>query len=273
MDAETLLQLTPELLAKAIVHRHERLVEELPEQISQRQEELDFAEPLAKQARSKRDDINSMVAKLKSERDSCTAKARQCREEANSQREKLQAEGKLRNPDPKWARAKLDEKILGLENELQTQAGDHKREQKVLREMRDLQAEHDDWVSANIAKVPELKAYHAVQQEMRRLYDQAQKAHTTMLELVEENEQFHTYFIEHEDSRRRAASRLGRSNRTLDTSRSAIDRWNERLSNGFDELLKDAERVKTGGMSTIAIRREEKRKQERLAEKSASEEE
>jgi uncharacterized coiled-coil DUF342 family protein len=268
MDAEALLQLTPELLAKALIHRHERLIEELPEAIKQHQDDLDFAKPQAESARSQRDILNTQVASLKSERNTCTSRAGELRIEAAAQREKLLEEGKLRNPDPKWAREKLDADLKQLEFDLETQAGDHKREYKILRQMRDLQAEHEMWVEKNAAKVPELKEYFNVQQEMRKLYDQAQKAHQTMLELVDENLELHNTFVEKEEKRRIAASRYSHSTRSLDISKAAIDGWNNRLSKGFDDLLTDQNRVAEGGMSSIAIRRNKKRDEE--AAKSAS---
>ena len=262
MDAEALLELTPDLLAKALIHRHERLIEELPEAIKQHQGDFDFAKPQAESARSKRDLLNTKVASLKGERNTCTSRAGELRSAATALREKLQEEGKLRNPDPKWAREKLDAELKQLEFDLETQAGDHKREYKILRQMRDLQAEHEQWVEKNTAKEPDLKEYFVVQQEMRKLYDQAQKAHQTMLEMVDENHELHNTFVDKEDKRRIAASRLSRSTRSLDISKAAIDGWNSRLSKGFDELLVDRVRVSEGGLSSIAIRRQQKRADE-----------
>ena len=262
MDAEALLQLTPELLAKALIHRHERLLEELPEVIIQHQDDLDFAKPQAESARAQRDLLNTQVASLKNERNVCTSRAGELRSEATALREKLQEEGKLRNPDPKWAREKLDAELKQLEFDLETQAGDHKREYKILRQMRDLQAEHELWVEKNAAKVPELMVYFKVQQEIRKLYDQAQKAHQTMLEMVDENHELHNTFVEKEEKRRIAASRFSRSTRSLDISKAAIDGWNNRLSKGFNDLMIDRTRVNDGGMSSIAIRRNKKREEE-----------
>ena len=270
MDAEALLQLTPELLAKALIHRHERLLEELPEAVKQHQDDLDFAKPQAESARNQRDFLNVQVASLKSERNTCTSRAGELRIEAAAQREKLQEEGKLRNPDPKWAREKLDDELKQLEFDLETQAGDHKREYKILRQMRDLQAEHELWVEKNAAKVPELKEYFNVQQEMRKLYDQAQKAHQSMLELADENQELHNTFVEKEEKRRLAASRYSRSTRSLDISKAAIDGWNNRLSKGFDDLLANRDRVIDGGMSSIAIRRNKRRYEEAAKSTSAA---
>ncbi len=135
--------------------------------------------------------------------------------------------------------------------------------------MRDLQAEHEQWVETNASKVPELKEYFELQKEMRKLYDQAQKAHQAMLELVDENDILHESFVNKEDARRSAASRLSRSTRIYDISNSAIDKWNQRLKEGFEELLSDSIRVKEGGLTTISINRQKRREREaELAEQS-----
>ena len=133
-----------------------------------------------------------------------------------------------------------------------------------------MQAEHEQWVESNASKVPELKEYFELQKEMRKLYDQAQKAHQTMLELVDENDILHESFVNKEDLRRSAASRLSRSTRIYDISNSAIDKWNLRLKEGFEELLSDSIRVKEGGITTIAINREKKREREAELAKQSS---
>ena len=252
------------------MHKHERLIEELPSIIDERQKELDTAEPLAKKARVVRDEINAKVSKLKAERNDCTAKAQVQRKLANDLRATLESEGKLKNPDPKWAREKLNEDIIKLENELQTQAGDHKSEQKVLRKIRTLQAEHGEWVAGRVANNPEMKDYGNASQSMRKLYDQADKAHQAMLELVQENEQQHEFFSQHEEARRVANSRLQRTDSALKTSTIAINNWKNRVENGFEDVLIDAQRVKAGGDSTIAIRRKAKLAVEAKAAKEAA---
>ena len=62
----------------------------------------------------------------------------------------------------------------------------------------------------------------------------------------------------HEEARRGANSQLQRTEAALKTSTIAINNWQGCLENGFANLLKDAEKVKAGGNSTIAIRRNAK---------------
>ena len=107
MTPEELLGVTPALLAKSILHRRERLAEVIPEQLDARQEELQAAEPLARAAKEKRDGVNAKVANLKKERSDAQTKARALFKRAGELREKLQASGGIKDPDPKWAKEKL----------------------------------------------------------------------------------------------------------------------------------------------------------------------
>ena len=45
MTPDELVKITPDLLARAILHRRERLAEVIPEQLDARQEELEIAVP------------------------------------------------------------------------------------------------------------------------------------------------------------------------------------------------------------------------------------
>ena len=147
MTPEELLGVTPALLAKSILHRRERLAEVIPEQLDARQEELQAAEPLARAAKEKRDGVNAKVANLKKERSDAQTKARALFKRAGELRDKLQASGGIKDPDPKWAKEKLDSKLQRLEQELETNAGNHKTEQKYIQEMKGLIRQHDEWVA------------------------------------------------------------------------------------------------------------------------------
>jgi hypothetical protein len=60
MRPEELLEMTPALLAKSILHRRERLAETIPEQLDARQDELRAAEPLARSAKVENFAIKSL---------------------------------------------------------------------------------------------------------------------------------------------------------------------------------------------------------------------
>jgi len=254
MQTEDLLAIEPALLARGILHRRERLLEVLPAQIEQRKQDLDQVEPVAKDARNKRDEINAKVASLKAERDTAQISAKELYKNSNELFEELVESGKIQqNPDPRWAKEKLSEQISKLESELETSAGDHKTEERYLRQMKELVKEHQQWVADRMEKNAEFNQMHQMKKDASAKLDTAQKAHEAMITLVEESGQLHSTFSENEELRRNAASRLSRAEAALKASIAAADFWKNHLENGFDDLLADANRVASGGDSTKAI--------------------
>lgn len=274
MDANDLLAVSPKLLAQAILHRRERLAEIIPDDLEVRKEELIDAEPKAKSAREERDKINSKVANLKNERNSAQKEARELFERANEIRERLIAEGGMKNPDPKWAKDKLSAKLQSLENQLETSAGTHKTEEKFINEMKNLIKEHEEWVEERTASQPLVKEMKDARAKARKLLDSAQKAHDAMVELAQSNEEMHESFMKWENARTRAESRTMRLNNALNSSQDALEFWKSRVEgDNFDDLLEDATRVRNGGQSSKAIARSRKLERESRENNARSEEE
>ncbi len=274
MDANDLLAVSPKLLAQAILHRRERLSEIIPEDLEERREELIDAEPKAKSAREERDKINTKVANLKHERNTAKKEARELFERANEIREQLIAEGGMKNPDPKWAKDKLSAKLQSLENQLETSAGTHKTEEKLINEMKNLIKEHEDWVEERTASQPLVKEMKDARSKARKLLDSAQKAHDAMVELAQSNEEMHESFMKWENARTRAESRTARLNNALISSQDALEFWKERVdADNFNDLLTDAIRVRNGGQSSKAIARNRKLEKESQQKQTARGEE
>ncbi len=274
MDANDLLAVSPKLLAQAILHRRERLAEIIPEDLENRKEELQNAEPKAKSAREERDKLNAKVANLKSERNTAQREARELFERANEIREQLILEGGIKNPEPKWAKDKLSAKLESIENQLETSAGNHKTEEKFINEMKALIREHEEWVEDRTSSQPLVKEMKDARGKARKLLDSAQKAHDAMVELVESNEDKHESFMKWEDARARAKSRTSRLENALNSSHEALLFWKDRVENdNFEDLLVDATRVRQGGQSSKAIARELKAKKDAIDKKSVEGEE
>lgn len=259
MDANDLLAVSPKLLAQAILHRRERLADIIPDDLEARKVELAEAEPKAKSARANRDEINVKVANLKGERNAAQKEARTLFERSNEIREQLIQEGGMKNPDPKWAKDKLSEKLQSLENQLETSAGTHKTEEKFINEMKSLIREHEEWVSERSASQPLVKEMNDSRTRARSLLDSAQKAHDAMVELVGANAESQEDFVRWEEVRRRSTSRTKRLEDALSSSEDALEFWKTRVEREeFDDLVIDAERVRNGGMSSKAIMKERK---------------
>ena len=166
MGPDELLEMTPALLAKSILHRRERLAETIPEQLDARQDELRAAEPLARSAKEQRDAVNAKVANLKKERNAARKKAQELFRQAGKIRESIADAGGVKEANPEWAQSKLEDKLNKIEHELETNAGNHKTEQKYLKEMKALLQQHEESVSKRKDKQDE----HA---EMKKMYDDA----------------------------------------------------------------------------------------------------
>ena len=269
MSPDELLAITPDLLAKSILHRRERLAEVIPEQLDARQEELDEALSIAAAAKDQRDAINKKISNLKKERNDFQKKASELFQKANMINEEFRESGGIPNPNPKWAREKLDEKIKQIEFDLMTNSGNHKTEEKRLKEMKALISEHEDWVAKRSENVPKLKEMKESYAEARKMSEAAQKAHEAMLEHVAENENFHSLYIEKETSRRRADSRTKKLVRALDSSTTGIDAWKKAIEEGFDidgetsyDLMSGARQILKGEKSTPAKNKEAKVRRE-----------
>ncbi len=261
MTPDELLGVTPALLAKSILHRRERLAEVIPEQLDARQEELVNAEPLARAAKEKRDDINGKVASLKRERSEAQTKARVLFKRAGELRDQLQASGGIKDPNPKWAKEKLDEKLASIEMELETNAGNHKTEQKYIQEMKNLIRQHDEWVAERSSSQEGLAEMDASFKEAKALLEKAQKAHDAILEFANENEYFHNTYVEHEAHRRRADGRTKRLAEALDSSQRGIEHWQKIIDGGLDRLLEKAKTVREGGRSSTVRNRKTSKKE------------
>ena len=270
MSPDELLAISPDLLAKSILHRRERLAEVIPEQLDSRQEELVEALSIASAAKEQRDSINSKISSLKKERNDFQKKATELFKKANLINEEFREAGGIPNPNPKWAREKLEAQLKQIEFDLMTNSGNHKTEEKRLKEMKSLISEHEDWVAKRSENVPKLKEMRDSYTEARKMSELAQKAHEAMLERVAENENFHSLYIEKETSRRRADSRTKKLARALDSSTTGIDAWKQAIAEGFEidsvtkyDLMSGKRRILAKEKSTPAMNKAAKIQREK----------
>tara|TARA_B110000902_G_scaffold265299_1_gene349183 strand:- start:3159 stop:4007 length:849 start_codon:yes stop_codon:yes gene_type:complete len=263
MRPEELLEMTPALLAKSILHRRERLAETIPEQLDARQEELRAAEPLARSAKEQRDGLNAKVANLKKERNSARVTAQKLFQEGGELRDKISSSGGVQKANPEWAQNKLNDKLKALEHELETNWGDHKTEQKFLTEMKSQIRQHEEWVGKRSNNQEEHSLMKTKYSEARKSLEVAEKAHQALLDHASENEYFHNTYLEQEAHRRRADARTKRLAQALDSSQRGIEHWQKLIDEGFDKLLANSKRVENGEASSHARRRQKKSPEEK----------
>lgn len=258
MGPEELLEMTPALLAKSILHRRERLAETIPEQLDARQEELRAAEPLARGAKEQRDAVNAKVANLKKERNEARKAAQEMFKQAGEIRDSISSSGGVQVANPEWAKSKLDDKLKAIEHELETNSGNHKTEQKYILEMKALIRQHNEWVEKRTDNQDEYLQMKAKYTDARKHIVLAEKAHEALLEHASENEYFQNTYLEQEAHRRRADSRTKRLAQALDSSQRGIEHWQKLIDDGFDMLLENAKRVEKGEPSTAARKNHQK---------------
>ena len=265
MTPEELLAITPEFLAKAILHRRERLALEIPEQLDARTNELTEAAAMARVAKDQRDSVNNKVSSLKRERNEAQAKAKLLFLEANSIRENAPKTKGGSEPEPEWAKERLQQRLDALDLTLQTNWGTHIDERATLNEMKGLVREHEAWVEKRKDSFSEITKMVELRDKAKRLLEAADKAHQAMVQLHDENQIFHDTYIDNERKRKHADARTTRLAQALDESQQGIDFWKECLNSGFHELLTDAQRVNEGGKSTRALSRERRKQNEQQA--------
>ena len=169
MEPNELLSVSPEFLAKAIIHRRERLLELIPSELEQAQALQMEAEQNSRNAKQSRDEINQKVANLKKERNHAQNEAKQLFEQSSKARDELIEKGEMKNPEPKWAKDKLSNKIQRIEEKIQTTGGNHKTEEKFINEMKALIKEHEEWVAQRANASPLMNEMKRINKQRRNL--------------------------------------------------------------------------------------------------------
>jgi hypothetical protein len=243
MTPRDLLAVSPEFLAKAILHRRENIVQALPPQIAKRQDERQIAANLAKDSRAKRDDLLSKVSSLKKERNEAQASANNIILELK----------KLSNENSKNKFTKLN------------QIGNNEENQNNLEVIENIQSEieeHKGWASDNVDSKDISDGLEKMRRTANKLLETGKKAHIAMMELSKENNRMQSIWLENESHRRRCESRYTKLIRCKKESDSAVEFWSSKLNGGdFSEMLTDSVRVSQGGPSSRSLMKQNSAKQ------------
>ena len=247
MTPDELLKITPDLLARAILHRRERLAAVIPEQLDARQEELDFAVPLAKFAKEKRDGFDKQISEI-------TEKCLHSQNQANQIFIKL---------DSAFQIADTEHKEIGFGTLLQhyKEANDnHYQQTIILEQMNDLSIEQFDRISSKSNSDSDVEEINSLHNERLGAIAQSKKSHAELLALYDEKEHFTNTYLENEAMRKRANSRTALLSQSLDSSERGMEHWQQLIDKGFDRLLVNAKRVSEGEYSTPALSKINKHK-------------
>jgi chromosome segregation ATPase len=243
MTPQDLLAISPEFLAKAVLHRREKLVSKLPEQMSKRQDERQNAEKLARSSKAKRDDLNSKVANLKKERNDAQTGAQELII-------KLRSLSK-QNSSSEFT-VKTNTKI-----ESKQEKQDDENSLSTIKDLQSVLLEHQGWSNENIDSKD-------IMAQMNELHEQA---HYAMVELSKENNKVQSIWLENESHRRRCESRYTKLNRSKKESDDGVEFWSQQIKSDFTELLADAKRVSDGGLSSRTLMKQNSNKPDKRRKK------
>ena len=221
MTPEDLLRVEPEVLAKLILHKRERIAQSLPKTIEIIAEQKHAAEKLTRQSRVKKEDLEPKVHNLLKERAAVV-------NELTGKLHSYHQNNEKTSPNDDIIQQLLDQKTTSqefteqLENIIQTyqqQGGD----------------------------IKELDYYNS-----------SIKANNALAELINDFDAAKNHWSENEENRRKIESKFTKMSSKLKHSDTSIQYWQEKLSTSLDDLLLDAKRVAAGGLSSRQILRNNK---------------
>ena len=219
MTPEELLSIQPDVMAKLIIHKRERLLETIPDKFELAEQEKLNAEQAAKKSKLLKENLSQKISNLNGE--------------LNAQREQLieifqGGIDKLIDDYAEFANILLanDVSIIEFEELLLTVP-----KQKLVQDISD--------GNYNIQKI--LTATAKTTQLKSQINDELQQAKTE--------------WNENESHRRRAESKFMKLKSSLQDSEASVEFWTKQLDVGFTQLLEDATRVAQGGPSSRQIQR------------------
>ena len=259
MDTGALLAVTPGELAQALLLRRQVLKEELPNVIRTLEAEEESLEPRVQRIVTSHRATNDKVAELKKKRNQAQKEAGSILGVVRGARDSLAESSKMVNLDPNWKKEKLLDELEQIENSIQTSALDHRAERKLLDRRKKLLEENDRWLKSRRDSNPEMASFIDSRSEMNILYREADKAHRSMIEIVEKAQPMHEKKVALTAELREIRRQLDRAKELLAQSDYAIAHWERRLKDGFEDLgvgfpdLMVANiRVSKGGKSSFA---------------------
>ena len=221
MTPEDLLLVKPEVLAKLILHKRERILQSLPEIIESVATEKATAEKLARQSRDKKEEIEPKLRNLIKERSMLI--------ESISQANNL--EGLSDDERSEFTR------LLSTTKSSDTTA---KEFSELIEKLAKMCTKYD----LDIQKLPD--------------YNISIKANSALSELSKDYNVANNNWNENESHRRRLESKFTKLSTNLKDSEAAKNYWEQKINSDFDELLVDANRVASGGPSSRQLSRNRK---------------
>ena len=257
MDFTDLIALKPGDFASTILERRKILAVALPDIEAHMSENADILAPEVEKLRLARDSGLNRVAELKGRRNEAQNEARELLQQTRVLRTKLEESGGLKNLDPKWAKEKLEESLEDIEDKIEKHALSLTDERRLIAERKALLQKNAAWLDQRRKDNPEMAEYVESSRKMQKLFNLADKLHQEMITIVEKNEPIHAEFTEKRAELRNSIRQLERARSLIKQSETAISFWENRIKDGFGNLLTAASLVEEGGKSTVLRRNAE----------------
>tara|TARA_B100001287_G_scaffold261748_1_gene251080 strand:+ start:60 stop:749 length:690 start_codon:yes stop_codon:yes gene_type:complete len=221
MTPEDLLLVKPEVLAKLILHKRERILQSLPEIIESVATEKAIAEKLARQSRDRKEDIEPKFKNLIKERNLLIGSI--------SQANNLESQGDDERSE-----------FTRLLSTIKSSDTTAKEFSKLIEKLTKLCTKFD----LDIQKLPD--------------YDISIKANSALSAISKDYHIANNNWNENESHRRRLESKFNKLSTNLKDSEAAKNYWKGKINSDFDDLLVDANRVASGGPSSRQLSRNRK---------------
>ena len=221
MTPEDLLLVKPEVLAKLILHKRERILQLLPEIIESVATEKAIAEKLARQSRDRKEDIEPKFKNLIKERNLLIGSI--------SQANNLESQGDDERSE-----------FTRLLSTIKSSDTTAKEFSKLIEKLTKLCTKFD----LDIQKLPD--------------YDISIKANSALSAISKDYHIANNNWNENESHRRRLESKFNKLSTNLKDSEAAKNYWKGKINSDFDDLLVDANRVASGGPSSRQLSRNRK---------------
>jgi len=259
MNNDDLMAVRPDDLAHALLNRRKILKDSLPGVIRTLEAEDEVIKPRYDRSKERFEKLNQKIKDLKEVRDTCQNGATEILNSIKQIEERLTERGKMINLNPKWKREKVEKSLELLEKNIQTRALDQITERKMLEERKKIIDENEAWLKNRKNANPDMLEYIEKRKEMSKLFKKADKFHREMIVNVEKAQPLYEKQKSESDELREIRSQLDRARELLSQSDKAIDHWERRLSDGFDDLgpgfpnlLENMSRVENGKPSSFA---------------------
>ena len=248
---------TPMEMAKSLLSRRIMLKDALPGIIRNLQAEEESILPKLKRSVDRHQKSNNAVSELKLKRDALQKEAALILKDVKSLRTKIDESGGMIRLDPNWAKERLEEKLIDIETRIETQALDHKAERKLISIRSTLLKENEQWLQLRRDSNPLMVEYVSKRREMSRLFKDADKIHSRMIDLVEKGQPLHEKRQELEREHTEIRKQLDRAKELDSQSEASVAYWENVVKTGFEkgggaDLLRNSMTVKSGGLASFA---------------------